>query len=116
MIPDDEGLGLVVPNDETDPTDPDSADSTIRGGRTLAAPWRWERLIVESSVIGGADRWKRRLTGLAEELRARIRGIQDEDPDDPRIDRIARELDDLSHLQVSGGLQRVPPPCFLFLS
>lgn len=30
----------------------------------LRAPRRWEKLIVEAAVIGGTDRWRRRLTGL----------------------------------------------------
>jgi hypothetical protein len=35
-------------------------------------------------VIGGADRWQRRLNGLAGELRTRIASLQDDDPDDAR--------------------------------
>jgi RecB family exonuclease len=66
---------------------------------TPPAPWRWERLLVESSVIGGRDRWARRLHGLAEEYQARIRGLADDDPDDPRIDRLGRELEYLAQLQ-----------------
>jgi len=32
-------------------------------------PWRWERLLVEASVIGGGkDRWERRLNGLEAEF------------------------------------------------
>ena len=35
---------------------------------TLRAPWKWEKLIVESAVIGGdPQRWHRRLSGLAEQ-------------------------------------------------
>lgn len=34
---------------------------------TRPAPRRWERLLNDAAVIGGADRWKKRLTGLAEE-------------------------------------------------
>ncbi|MGV3622779.1 MAG: PD-(D/E)XK nuclease family protein [Archangium sp.] len=30
----------------------------------LRAPWRWEDLIIEAAVIGGTDRWRRRLSGL----------------------------------------------------
>ena len=36
---------------------------------TLSAPWRWERLLVEASVVGGdASRWCRRLDGAAAAL------------------------------------------------
>lgn len=34
------------------------------------APYAWEQLIVDAAVVGGADRWDRRLAGLANELRA----------------------------------------------
>ena len=34
---------------------------------TLRAPWKWEQLLVESAVIGGKDRWSRRLAGLEAE-------------------------------------------------
>ena len=33
--------------------------------RTLAVPIGWEKLLVDASVIGGHDRWARRLRGLA---------------------------------------------------
>ena len=32
---------------------------------SVRAPWRWEELIVEASVIGSRERWERRLDGLA---------------------------------------------------
>ena len=99
VIPHDDGLGLIVPDDEPEAADADEHAANRSEARGLAAPWRWERLLVESSVIGGADRWQRRLNGLAEEFRARIRGIQDEDPDDPQIDGLSRQLDTLSELQ-----------------
>ena len=34
----------------------------------LRAPWKWEALLVDAAVIGGAERWSRRLDGLAHEL------------------------------------------------
>lgn len=34
------------------------------------APYAWEQLIVDAAVVGGADRWDRRLAGLANEFRA----------------------------------------------
>jgi hypothetical protein len=54
---------------------------------------------VESSVIGGAGRWQRRLDGLAAELRTRIRGLEDDDPEDPHIDALSQQLDTLRQLQ-----------------
>ncbi|HEY0284591.1 MAG TPA: hypothetical protein VGC23_04330, partial [Vicinamibacterales bacterium] len=42
---------------------------------TLRAPWKWESLLVESAVIGGSERWTRRLNGLAEQYRLQIREL-----------------------------------------
>jgi CRISPR/Cas system-associated exonuclease Cas4 (RecB family) len=63
---------------------------------TLRAPWRWERLIVDAAVIGGADRWRRRLEGLTQEIAVR-RGELEED--DARAAALARTASDLDHLR-----------------
>ena len=47
------------------PADLNPAASVVAG--TLRAPWKWESLLVESAVIGGSERWARRLDGLAEQ-------------------------------------------------
>ena len=68
---------------------------------TLRAPWKWEKLIVESAVIGGDPaRWHRRLRGLANELRRAARrraprrsGLA------RRSARIERDLRNLGHLR-----------------
>jgi hypothetical protein len=77
--------------------DDDEASAVVAG--TLRAPWKWERLIVESSVIGGADRWHRRLDGLAGEMRLRIREEARDDPDSPTIAGLRRDLRNLEHLR-----------------
>ncbi len=58
---------------------------------TLRAPWRWERLLVDAAVIGGRDRWARRLKGLEERIRL----------DDRETVRVSNErnLIDLAHLR-----------------
>lgn len=67
---------------------------------SLRAPWKWETLIVESAVIGGdPQRWHRRLDGLAQEYRLKIREEGKEDPDSPRVRALARDLRNLSHLR-----------------
>jgi RecB family exonuclease len=49
--------------------EPADADDPVRAG-TVQAPWRWEALLGDASVIGGsAGRWRRRLDGLEAELR-----------------------------------------------
>ena len=65
----------------------------------LRAPWKWEALLVESAVIGGSDRWTRRLNGLSEEYRLRIAELREDDPDSPRIPHFERELQNLEHLR-----------------
>jgi ATP-dependent helicase/nuclease subunit B len=80
-------------------TEPEADEGSAIVDGSLRAPWKWERLIVESSVIGGADRWHRRLAGLAEELRLRIREESRDDPESPAVRRLARDLRNLEHLR-----------------
>src|SRR4029077_8258979 len=61
----------------------------VRDGQ-LRAPRHWERLLVEAAVIGGRDRWRRRIEGLANELRLRLSEIGEGDA------TLARTLEDLS--------------------
>jgi hypothetical protein len=82
----------------------DSDDEAIVAG-TLRAPWKWEELIVESSVVGGRsredgrERWRRRLDGLARDYQYRIRELRSEEPESPRIGRYNRDLRNLTHLR-----------------
>jgi ATP-dependent helicase/nuclease subunit B len=79
-------------------SEPDADDRPVMEG-TLRAPWRWEQLLVESAVIGGQDRWRRRLAGLEAEYRARLARYREEDPDSPRTSAIERDLQNLEHLR-----------------
>ncbi|HEX2243349.1 MAG TPA: hypothetical protein VHK27_08880, partial [Gammaproteobacteria bacterium] len=74
------------------------ADHAVMAG-TLRAPWKWESLLVESAVIGGSNRWARRLNGLAAEYELKIRELTSEQPDSPRIAHLERELQNLAHLR-----------------
>ena len=88
-------------HDDPDPdpdAPPDADDRPVVGG-TLRAPWHWDRLLVESAVIGGRDRWARRLAGLEQELRLRLEECAADDPRSPRARRIERDLGDLGHLR-----------------
>jgi ATP-dependent helicase/nuclease subunit B len=69
------------------------SDGPVREGH-LRAPRRWERLLVEAAVIGGSDRWRRRLGGLANDLRRRLGAVEAQE--DARAAAISRELDDLT--------------------
>jgi CRISPR/Cas system-associated exonuclease Cas4 (RecB family) len=93
--------------DESDDSDGDddepsathsNADQAVVAG-ALRAPWKWEILLVESAVIGGSDRWARRLNGLAAEYELKIRELTSEEPDSPRIARLERERQNLAHLR-----------------
>ena len=74
-----------------------SGDQAVIAG-TLRAPWKWESLLVESAVIGGSERWARRLNGLAAEYDLKIRELTSDQPDSPRITRLERERQNLLHL------------------
>jgi CRISPR/Cas system-associated exonuclease Cas4 (RecB family) len=75
-----------------------TGDHAVVAG-TLRAPWKWESLLVESAVIGGSDRWARRLNGLTAEYELRIRELTSEQPDSPRIAHLERERQNLAHLR-----------------
>jgi RecB family exonuclease len=64
---------------------------------TLRAPWRWEKLLVDAAVIGGRDRWERRLSGLGRELDLQL--LEIEDRDGVEAERVRRERADLLHLK-----------------
>jgi RecB family exonuclease len=76
----------------------DDQSSVIEGG--LRAPWKWERLIVEASVIGGdPQRWRRRLAGVREGYEAQIKEERlREDPESPRLVSLERDRQNLDHL------------------
>ena len=82
----------------------DSDDEAVVAG-TLRSPWKWEELIVESSVVGGRSRadgkarWRRRLDGLAADYRYRIAELERDEPESARIARFQRDLRNLSHLR-----------------
>lgn len=67
------------------------------GGSTpVEAPWAWERLLVDAAVVGGYDRWARRLRGLEAELRAQAAEIPEETP---RRLALERQLERLRSLE-----------------
>ncbi|MBI2376342.1 MAG: PD-(D/E)XK nuclease family protein [Deltaproteobacteria bacterium] len=63
---------------------------------TLRVPRHFERLLVEASVIGGRERWARRLEGLARELDRQLESLVD-DPD--RLEGRRRERMRLENLR-----------------
>ncbi|WP_079543011.1 PD-(D/E)XK nuclease family protein [Bradyrhizobium lablabi] len=65
----------------------------VADGR-LRAPGRWERLLVEAAVIGGRNRWRRRIDGLGADLRRKLLDAGRED--EAREAMFARMLEDLT--------------------
>ena len=96
--PDGEQLVLksVVEQTPEPLPEPESPDSAAFGG-SLAAPLRWERLLVDAAVVGGEDRWQRRLAGLANELGRRAREVGDEEPE--RRHALEQQIVQLEHLE-----------------
>jgi CRISPR/Cas system-associated exonuclease Cas4 (RecB family) len=79
--------------ESADPVDP--AAPAAKG--TLRAPRRWERLLVESAVIGGLPRWEARLDALERKLRIDLASL-DEGADGVAL-RVRRSLADLEALR-----------------
>lgn len=61
---------------------------------SLPAPFAWEKLLVDAAVIGGHDRWARRLRGLEAEFKARLR-----EAEDAQKEYLQRQLVHLRHLE-----------------
>lgn len=60
-IDDEDELGEVVVVGGSD-----AVAKPVLGG--VFAPWRWEQLLGDAAVIGGLERWRRRLAGLEAQL------------------------------------------------
>jgi CRISPR/Cas system-associated exonuclease Cas4 (RecB family) len=94
--PDDEVLAnfAAQPPGSAIPASPDTDAEPV----TVAFPIGWEKLLVDAAVIGGHDRWARRLRGLRAELQAQLRDLDREDHSHrPRIERRIDELTRLEH-------------------
>ena len=95
IAPNDEALGRdAQPGIEEAPRASEAAQVT---GDTLRLPARWERLLFDAAVIGGRDRWKRRLQGLERELELRI--AASERYDDTQRANLERQLQQLCELE-----------------
>ena len=90
-----EGVAEVVRASEPAGLVDDPDEAPVAAG-TLRAPRRWEELLVDAAVIGGRDRWQRRLDGVEHELKLDLEALEE---DDPRGERISRDLKDLASLR-----------------
>ena len=55
---------------------------------TVATPVAWERLLVDAAVIGGRERWFRRLNGLEQEYRLQLKSAGADEAVDRRLERL----------------------------
>ena len=87
-------LGEVPPESTGETPRPESTGETPR-----RVPRRWERLLVDAAVVGGLERWERRLRLLAAELERKRSALADAADAGARIDAIARNLEELAGLR-----------------
>jgi ATP-dependent helicase/DNAse subunit B len=86
----------IGPDDEllsVGPSEPAAA-----GNNEKPAPSAWEKLLVDAAVIGGRDRWARRLHGLEREFELRLAALEREDDETSR-QHLARQLDQLRQFE-----------------
>jgi CRISPR/Cas system-associated exonuclease Cas4 (RecB family) len=98
VAPDSEIVPTFAPDNGGDsaasaPMSAASPHAPVTDGQ-LRAPRRWERLLVEAAVIGGRDRWLRRIDGLRNELRGNLAELSRED--EAQVAALKRTLDDLA--------------------
>jgi ATP-dependent helicase/nuclease subunit B len=88
--------GLSTSRDDDD-EQKDADRSELAGA--LRAPWKWEELLVDAAVIGGKERWARRLDGLQNQFKQELEECSKEEPDSPRVEAVRRKLRNLGHLR-----------------
>ena len=103
IAPEDEAQGQfsflfsgssVQPGETTRPVETD--ESPVVDG-TLRAPFGWEKLLIDAAVIGGKDRWSRRLAGLRAEFDLQLRELEGED--ESRREFVRKQRARLDHLE-----------------
>jgi ATP-dependent helicase/nuclease subunit B len=73
QVPETTAAKWVAPEDDllaARAAEPAATDAGAE--RPVHAPWGWEKLLVDAAVIGGRDRWERRLKGLEREFLLRL--------------------------------------------
>jgi ATP-dependent helicase/nuclease subunit B len=103
VAPQDEAVSrapVAAGEDQSHEDDTGSDTNRVVAG-TLRAPWRWEKLLVETAVIGqNAERWRRRLDGKARELeRQKKEALLDEGGGEGKVEAITHVLEQLDHLR-----------------
>jgi ATP-dependent helicase/nuclease subunit B len=73
-------------------------DGTVSDRAEKPAPSAWEKLLVDAAVIGGRERWARRLHGLEREFELRLAGLEREDDQTSRK-YLTRQLEQLRQFE-----------------
>ncbi len=92
-------ISLFESAPDVTPAPSTGADDAVTADGALRAPWKWEEYLVEAAVIGGRDRWQRRLAGFERELERKRDETAAEEPGSARVARLERELANLGHLE-----------------
>ncbi len=94
------------------PLTPEPAISEPEAPAPLDVPAGWEKLLVDAAVIGGRDRWARRLRGLRAELQTQLRDLErDDETRRAQAVRRIQQLERLEHfaLPLIDALSFLPP-------
>jgi len=84
-------------SDESQVSEASETDESAVIAGTLRTPFGWEQLLIDASVIGGKERWAKRLGGLEAEFRLRLEAI--EDGDSTQRAHLERQLARLKNLE-----------------
>jgi ATP-dependent helicase/nuclease subunit B len=97
--PDDDLLAnFPAPPPGSETADAGAEDAEREPATTLAVPIGWESLLIDAAVIGGRQRWARRLAGLRAELEAQLPELGREDQSRlPHLERRIEQLERLEH-------------------
>ncbi len=87
----DDAREMVEAPPEERVEDSEGPDQPVVSGG-LRAPRKWEQLLVDAAVIGGRDRWERRLNGLGKKLQRERAAPDVTDGNAARLDRALSDL------------------------
>ena len=93
------GLGEVREPKPAGAVEPMDEDAPIMGG-ALQSPIGWEDLLVDAAVIGGVERWERRLSGLKEELNLQLSELEENSAARHHLEDRIRRLENLERFAV----------------
>ena len=91
VLPEDEILGPFTAGV------PDQGDGD-EDAASIPTPIAWERLLIHASVIGGRERWHRRLKGLEQEYQLQLAELR-RTSGTTEVEHVERQIDRLQNLE-----------------